>query len=245
MDDREDFPTVERSLELARGSVSLERRSASRFTTGIKLAGNGVVALGGMAAWLPVVILPLLGVWYWGVVELVAAILVGVLWAVALTDNGSLWKNRDLRDAAMEDLRRSHPELVSSFVAFVGFSTHPHLFRQFQRLDTHEDVGCLCATSSRLVFLGDQMDVTIPRHAITGIEFRLDPCCSFIGLHWIRVAYTDGGQTHFVYLQSRERDRLSELPRRNRGLLERLKAWRFGRAALPHPSLRPPELRVY
>ncbi|HET6381788.1 MAG TPA: hypothetical protein VFJ58_00215 [Armatimonadota bacterium] len=214
-----------RALELRSGSAALVRRPSTRFTTGLKLAGNGVVVVGGLAAWLPVIILPLLGVWAWGPFQLVTAMMVGTLWAIALTDNGSLCGNRRLREASLADLKARHPQLASNCIGFVGLSTHGHLLRQFQRFDTHEDVGSLCATPRSLIFLGDSIDLSIARAAITAIEFRIDPCCSFIGLHWIRLSYTDGDATRYLYLQSRDRDRLSDLPRRNNALLKRLQGW--------------------
>lgn len=205
--------------------LAIRRREPERFTTGLKLAGNGVVLAGGMAAWLPALLLPLLGIWAWGPLQILIAMAVGTLWAVSLTDNGSLWRNRALREASLADLRARHPDLAGSCIGFVGLSTPSHLVRQFQRFDTHEDVGCLCATSGTLHFFGDRLDLSLPRQAITAIEFRFDPCCSFIGLHWIRITYVEDSHLSYLYVQSRDRDRLSDLPRRNRALMEQVQKW--------------------
>ena len=167
-----------------------------------------------------------------GLAPALVSALVTILWTTTVLEHGSLWSNRALREASQPDLRRQHRELSAAVMGFVGICTPGYMVRQMWHSDiAHEDVGMLSATFSSLVFTGDSMTLSLDRSSILSISTHVNlwnPSYSWFGLHWIRVAYGDVEAPSHLFLQSRDRDRLSQLPRCNQRLLARLRAWHQG-----------------
>jgi hypothetical protein len=212
---------------------AIERLTPRQYTTSLKLAGNAVITATALVLFVPVVFLFAMGAF--GAIPAAAGVFVAIVWALTIVEQGSLWANRRLRDSAADRLTVAGPELKRGALGFVGVCTPSYLVRQIWHSDmAHEDVGTLSAASGALIFSGDRMRVTIPRAVITSIAWRTNlwhPFCPLFGIRWIVVSYSEDGHARHLFIQSRDKDRLSQLAACNRTLFDRLQAWR-GRPAL-------------
>ncbi|MCA1595440.1 MAG: hypothetical protein LC772_03320 [Chloroflexi bacterium] len=213
-----------------RGS-EIQRRRPRDYTGALRATGNGVVTASAFIVILPVLFLHAMGLF--GIPAVAVATLVACIWILSVIENASLWKNRPLREASENRLKAEHPELARCGVAFVGVSTPSFRFRQVLHSDmAHEDVGMLCLSPSALRFMGDAMQITIARTDITEIALRSNPFYAIAGIRWVRVSYSSGAERSELYIQSRERQRLSQLGPCNEALCERLNRWLTGSPAL-------------
>ena len=224
MNGGEPAPSGERALESAPGrQIVLRRHRPERFTPRFKLAGLGMMFVTWPLIALPLLVLAALGCLS-GPPQIVSGTCVGLLWALSLADSGVLLRNQSLRRAALEDYRRQLPS-GGSLLGFVGLSTAGYLRSAACAADTHEDVGLLVATDGALEFHGDSLSITVPRRLVNEVVVRWDPNCSWVGLHWIRIACSERGDVCYLYVQSRDKDRLTCLPASNDVLLARLQRW--------------------
>jgi hypothetical protein len=212
-----------RPMKASQAPGAIQHSAPREFTTGLKLAQNSVVAAGCTLSFWPVVLFCMTGIG--GLPAVLAALLVSVFWSVTVVDRLALWHNAQLRAISHDALQRQRPELVSRTLGFVGLTTSHYLHGPAWYLDTHEDVGMLCATGTHLIYHGDRFQLSLPRAQVQAIEFRPDVQYSWMGLDWIRVTYNGPEGADYLYIQSRERDRLSMLPRANKALMRRLQKW--------------------
>ncbi|HET6381787.1 MAG TPA: hypothetical protein VFJ58_00210 [Armatimonadota bacterium] len=207
--------------------VSIERRKPAVYTPALRFTANGALTASGL-----LVIPPILLLWFLGATPALMAAgsaLVAIVWCMSILENRSLWANQRLRDQSYQRLREQRAGLAASCVGFVGVCRRGYLCTQIWHSDmAHEDVGTLCAPTNSLEFEGDNLRISIPRSAIKAISFRTNPVYAPFGIRWIRIDYQDDGQQRYLYVQSRERDRLSQLPSCNKALLDRLNAWLSG-----------------
>ena len=213
-----------RTIQALQAPGAIQHHPPREFTTGLKLAQNSVVAAGCALSFWPVVLFSMTGVG--GLPAVLAALLVSVFWSVSVVDRLALWHNAQLRAISYDTLERQRPELVSRTLGFVGLTTSHYLHGPAWYLDTHEDVGMLCATETQLIYHGDRFQLSVPRGQVHAIEFRPDLQYSWMGLDWIRVTYSGPEGADYLYMQARDRDRLSMLPRANKALMRRLQKWR-------------------
>lgn len=201
----------------------VHRRKPKRFTRGMQLQGNLIGVGGLLAPALPAIVVCALGAWT--PAEWIALVPVMYLSQWSVWDGLVLWGNRRLREGAYEELEAQRPDLLSVVVGFVGLSSSEYV-HSGNHLDTHEDVGMLCATAEALVFYGDGLYLTLPRASIR--RFGTWKEANYPGLwsDWIEIVSeeTDGSQSIF-YVQSREMNRPSQRTRYNATLLERLRGW--------------------
>ena len=216
-----------------RAAGVIQRRRAGAYTPAFRVAANSLVSASAF-----MVLAPLFFLWWVGIFNPLicgaTSMIVGCLWALSVAKHTSLWRNQSLREASASRLNAHNPELGRSVLAFVGVSTPRYLPRAILHSDmAQEDVGMFCATRSSLIYVGDAVEIRLRRASISAIELR--PYLSYIlaGIHWIRITYEVDGASRYLYVQSREKERLSQLAVCNERLYRRLAEWMDAAPSLP------------
>lgn len=218
----------------SRVSSSLDVAPSRRvFTRSLRTTGNVVLSASGL-----LVIPPMLFLMFSGASNaalIVTSLFVFTIWVTSILERNSLWGNTALLQSAQERCSAVQQASGLRSLAFVGICTPSTLLHQVWHADlNHEDVGMLCVSPSSIVFLGDSATRTIHRADIADIDWQKHLIYGFLGIRWIRVKYLQDGQTKTLFIQSREKERLSQLAACNSALFKSMRHWwTRGSAAIP------------